>query len=308
MVPSRISVALSLSSVPPTSASLSSVATTVQSYPVPLTTAAPIEASGEGLLLSPSAEVIPKKLLDKMRSGKFIEMKELLQDNMMLAAQVEELQGPLSMHVIGAARPRLREITSLPTWCYCFLGYAAAMTSDPVTRDHLAYARLIIRQAQGQGGLAYLDYDRAFRQQVAADPSIRWNTLNPSLLASTVLGHRSTGARYFCTLCRAVDHTRTQCALAYMEPPAPSVAPPSYQRVPGPVLPRRAANPPATLACFRWNRGLCSSGDRCRFQHVCTSCFGAHRAPECPLAMTRPAVTRPMLPQMSAGQQLTRPQ
>lgn len=34
-----------------------------------------------GLLLSPASEVIPKKLVDKIRSGQFVEMKELLADN-----------------------------------------------------------------------------------------------------------------------------------------------------------------------------------------------------------------------------------
>ena len=61
-------------------------------------------------------------------------------------------------------------------------------TSDPVTREQLAHAKLIIRQAQSQGGLAFFDYDRAFCQQKVADPSLRWNTLNPSLLASTTFG------------------------------------------------------------------------------------------------------------------------
>ena len=55
---------------------------------------------------------------------------------------------------------------------------------DPTTRDQLAYARLIIREALRHGGAGWLDYDRAFRQQAAADPSLRWNTLLPGLLAS----------------------------------------------------------------------------------------------------------------------------
>ena len=169
-------------------------------------------ASG-GLMLSPASEVIPKKLMDKLRAGKFVDMKELLQDNISLVTQLDELQGPSSLQVIGAARPKLREISSFPAWCYCFLGYMACMTSDPVTRDQLAYARLVVKQSQSQSGLAWLDYDRAFRQQLAADPSTRWNSLNPSLLASTTLGHRPTGTQTFCTLCRAVDHTRVQCAL-----------------------------------------------------------------------------------------------
>ena len=119
-------------------------------------------------------------------TGKFIEMKELMQDNISLAAQLEELQqGSSSLQVIGAACLCLREVASITAWCYCFLAYAATTTSDPVTREQLAYEKLIIRQAQSQGGLAFLDYNRAFFQKKVADPSLRWNTLNPSLLAST---------------------------------------------------------------------------------------------------------------------------
>ena len=72
------------------------------------------------------------KLVDKIRAGKFVEMKELLQDNISLVAQLEELQGPSSLQLIGASRPRLCEVSSLATWCYCFLGYAATMKSTSI--------------------------------------------------------------------------------------------------------------------------------------------------------------------------------
>ncbi len=78
--------------------------------------------------------------MEKIRSGKFVAMKELLHDNITLVDQLEALQGPTSVQVVGVARPRLRQVTSLPTWCYCFLGYVATMTADPITRDQLAYA------------------------------------------------------------------------------------------------------------------------------------------------------------------------
>lgn len=300
---------LSLTSDPPPPSALTSLATVAVSGAAPIYSVAaanppaptplvppssllthpigtPSESSSAGLLLSPASEVIPKKLVEKIRSGRFTEMKELLQDNISLATQLEELQGPSSLQVIGAARPRLREISSLPTWCYCFLGYAAAMTSDPRTRDQLAYARLIIRQAQSQGGCSFLDYDRAFRQQMASDPSMRWNALNPSLLASTSLGSRSTGARTFCTLCRAVDHTRTQCALAFLEPAQAHSSPAFYQRGPNQGVPR---NPQSAPVCFSWNRGPCPYGSKCRFRHVCSKCAAAsHKAPECQQTVTAP--------------------
>ena len=42
-------------------------------------------------------------------------------------------------------------------------------TADPITRDQLAYAGTIIKEAQCQGGLAWLDSDKAVRQQLAPD-------------------------------------------------------------------------------------------------------------------------------------------
>lgn len=54
--------------------------------------------------------------------------------------------------MLGASKPCLREIMSLPMWCDCFLGYVALQNLDPVTRDQLAYARLLIKEAQQHGG------------------------------------------------------------------------------------------------------------------------------------------------------------
>ena len=120
-----------------------------------------------GVTISPSGETFPQKLVEKVRAGQYVDMKELLTDNVSLVRQLET-----AGLMLGPARPRLREVSSLPMWCYCFLGYMA-ITSDPATRDQLAYARLIIREAQRHGGLGWLNYDRAFRQQAVGDPSLQ---------------------------------------------------------------------------------------------------------------------------------------
>ena len=39
--------------------------------------------------------------------------------------------------------------------------------------------------------LAWLAYDRALRNQLAIDPTKRWNTLDGDLQASTILGART---------------------------------------------------------------------------------------------------------------------
>ena len=45
----------------------------------------------------------------------------------------------------GVMRPRLWEVVLLPTWLYSYMAYVAMRTPDPLTREMLAYARLIIR-------------------------------------------------------------------------------------------------------------------------------------------------------------------
>ena len=209
-------------SSPATPSLIWSVSSSPSMLPLPQTPSQP-----GGLILSPAGEILPQKLLDKIRSRKFVDMKELLTDNIALIQQLEATN-QATVQVVGAARPRLREVTSLASWCYCFLGYMAALTTDSTTRNQLAYAHLIVREAQRHGGLAWLDYDRAFRQQAAVDPTIPWNTLNPGLQAATMLSQRSPGPSTFCTLCRMVDHSRAQCALQFLEPPtACCSAPPS---------------------------------------------------------------------------------
>ncbi len=232
----------------------------------------PMPPSG-GLILSPAGEVLPRKLVDKIQSRQFVDMKELLSDNIALLQQLEATQGQ-AIQIIGPTRPRLREVTSLATWSYCFLGYMAVLTTDATTRDQLAYARLLIREAQRHGGQSWLDYDRAFRQQAAADPTTPWNTINPGLQAATILTQRPSSQTTFCTLCRMVDHSRSQCALQYLEP-----APSSGQRPMPPAWGRRTR----PQICYSWNQGTCSFPGRCAFRHICSSCTNPyHKATECP--------------------------
>jgi len=208
-----------------------------------------------GMILSPALEPVPHKLVEKTRSGQFVDMKEFLADNMALTQQLEAIPGMLPIATLGATRPRLREVNSLSTWCYCFLGYMAIRTADPATRDQLTYARLLIREARRHGRSGWLAYDRAFRQQAAADPTLRWNTLIPGLQASTILGQR-TSQGSFCTLCRDVDHSRSQCALACLEPA--STSPTNAQPTRASRLYASWRRPESALnVCISWNKGNC---------------------------------------------------
>ena len=61
-------------------------------------------------------------------------MRKLLADNISILNQLEAMQGFPPLQLLGAARSRLQEVTSLSTGCYCFLGYMAILMSDPTRK------------------------------------------------------------------------------------------------------------------------------------------------------------------------------
>ena len=164
----------------------------------------------------------------------------------------------------------------MATWCYYFLGYLSVLTTDSTTRDQMAYACLHIREAQRHGGQAWLNYDWPFCQQAVVDPTILWKTINPGLQAETILSQQPSGQATFCTLCRMVNHVRSQCALQFLEPTPVSATSPHTTPISG----RRFRR----VLCFSWNLGQSSFPGRCKFRHICSSCESpTHRATDCHL-------------------------
>ena len=98
-----------------------------------------------GVTLSPATEPFPRKIVDRICSSQFVEMRDLLTDNMSLLHQLEAVNGqhPLPS-LLGTLRPHLRDVTSLSYWLYCYMAYVAIRSTDPLTRDMLAYGRLLI--------------------------------------------------------------------------------------------------------------------------------------------------------------------
>ena len=104
---------------------------------------------------------------------------------------------------------RLREVPSLASWLYCFNAYMAVRTTDSLTRQTLAYSKLIIREALRHGGSGWLEYNWMFLRQLAIDPSMSWNNLQPSLLVAIVLNQPGpTPPGSFCLLCRDTGELR----------------------------------------------------------------------------------------------------
>ena len=232
-----------------------------------------------GLILSPAMAPIPHRLVQRIQAGRFVEMRELLTDNLALHDQLEAVQGLPGMIALPATlRTRQREVTSLTSWMYSFSAYMAVRTTDEFTRNMLTYCRLIIHEALRHGGQGWIEYDRTFRRLCEVDATLPWNSLLPDLQASTILSQRQP-AGLFCVLCRGVDHSRQQCSLSSIRPPPINPGPFPVRDQRRPQTQRRTGQ--FTPICSSWNTGSCAYPGSCTFRHVCARCFGDHMAMDC---------------------------
>ena len=99
--------------------------------------------------LSLSSEPVPTRLVQRIRGGHFVEMHDLLGDNITLTQHFELAANYFPTVLPSSVRSRLREVSSIPSWVYCFLTYLAVLVQDQTVRDRLVYARLIIFSSPG---------------------------------------------------------------------------------------------------------------------------------------------------------------
>ena len=154
---------------------------------------------------------VPSKLVARILRGEFVDMAELLRDNLEAHRRAVSSQ---STPTTSGGRSR-REIPDVLSWVQCFGMYMAVVTSKfPMRiRELLAYQTLIVREARRCGGREWLAYDTHFRQQVVGDNLADWSRLNQSLYVVT-FGTQGERDRWRdCILCLESDHVEEQCAL-----------------------------------------------------------------------------------------------
>ena len=230
----------------------------------------PQEPLGTGnVSLSMSLWPVPARIVQAIRTSWYVEMCDLLADN--VAVCQHDIHGAMGVQVLpDSSRPKIREVTSLPSWVCCFLIYIAVGTADPVARQRLTYAVLLIREALRHGVQGWLEYDCLFRQQAAIDPTLPWNLIHPGLQATTMLG-QSARPGTFCLICAETDHSAPQCAMAQLQQPT--------LRSGNSTTPRAGT---VRRICSSWNEGNCMYPGTCTYRHVCSRCFQPlHPARDC---------------------------
>ena len=234
-------------------------------------------------VLSETLPIVPAKLVRKILSGDFVDMAELLKDNMEAerrrhASEADPTQGHLGQP------PTRREVPDLMSWLQCFSLYAAVVCNKypEKAREMWAYQALMISEFRRCGGRGWQLYDTAFRQHAASLELTDFSKINQGLYATTFLAYGGKGQ--FCHSCMLSDHTVEECAL-HPSRSVPvirigeSVGEGSREdaRLPRSQECRRAARG----ACFAWNNGRCTV-PYCRFSHICSRCASSdHRRPQC---------------------------
>ena len=257
----------------------------------------PTSQPQQPLLLSTALPPIPARVVEKVRSGTFIEMKELLPDNVALLRRLKEIGA--ANHPSPANSARLRDIRILLSWASCFMSFVAAKSDHRETRELMAYGKIIISLAQGHGGLGWATYDSLFRQQVAAGAEPAWTQLNASLMAATVLGAGNEPQPRPCFRCQATDHSAQECALASID----NTPPPSRSSWTNRSSARYRPYNQQEEICCRFNRGTCSAAS-CKYEHRCATCQKAgHGSHECSRRPLKPAMAENVQPALTKPRQ-----
>lgn len=245
----------------------------------------PPSSSTSPFVLSEGLPPVPAKLVAKIQKGDYVDMAELLRDNMEWERRLSSSDSSGSK--IG--RASRREVPDLLSWITCFGIYASVVCdkSPEKAKQLLAYQTLIVREARRCGGKGWQSYDSMFRQQVANKPEADWSVLNSSLYTTSFLANQN-GRGRTCKWCLETDHASTSCALAPPSNEKQQSRPNSYGRDRDldstPFSDRRSARwgrNEVRGACFAWNEGRCSL-PYCRWRHVCCKCGSAdHRESTC---------------------------
>lgn len=232
---------------------------------------------------------VPAKLVSKIRRGEYVDMSELLRDNMELERRRDSWE--VSSNTFGLTpQPRRREVPDLLSWVQCFGMYAAVLySSSPERLQQLyAYQTMIVREAHRCGGKGWLAYDQMFCQQ-AAVRATDWSKLNNSLYATTFLQQQN-GRGRTCIHCMETDHVSNECSLAPLQPGRPL----TLSRPDAPSdSDERGNKGRSSKICCSWNDGRCAIGPYCRYCHIlCAKCgSNSHKVMNC---TTYPSARQPL--------------
>ena len=147
---------------------------------------------------------VPTKLIEKIESGKFVDMSELLSDYLGVLENEDQQK---------SSKPKHRNVTNILEWARCFALYTSILSRKQPQRvaDLLGYQSLIILASIAYEGDSWQGYDRIFRQHAAVKSSCTWASIDAPLWNVAFAGKTMSP---HCKHCFSFGHTSTECAWA----------------------------------------------------------------------------------------------
>ena len=251
--------------------------------------------TGAAVYIGEGLPPVPNKLADRIRKWEFIDMSELLPE-FWDHSPPKPADSQNSTQQLPARRTR--RVTDIATWIQCYASYVGVLsgTSPEAVPELMAYLVHIVRVSQDFGGMAWVNYDMAFRRQAASTGNRQWSRINPSLYSICFAGAARTNTR--CDLCLSLTHETRDCALsgggerevgarlAAIESAVLSLS----ASHPAPA-PSYAGPPQRREICRSWNNNRCTYA-KCKYRHVCRVCQGPRPAFDCCERMLGPPTGR----------------
>ena len=196
------------------------------------------------MLFSSGLPPIPAKLVDRIQSGLFVEMSDLLPQKLISA------EYSVGDHMTSQ-KPKQYEVTTIIEWVQCFGIYIAIVSKKEPERtaDLHGYQQLIIHSSQHHQEGRWLIYDRHFRLKASATGLKEWSTIEINIWN-----------------------------LAFPERTVPI----SAQPIPRHSGPGSQPLPANRKICLEWNDNPspnCPYPD-CRFEHRCYRCVFNSKVPD----------------------------
>ena len=254
-----LSATSSAGSVVPAAISLPALSTNTTGFPVGT-------YLGEGLL------PVPDKLVQKIVRLEYIEMRELMPETWLK----EEDEGK---QTLSWPKRRTTPVTDILQWLQCYAAMVGVLSKayPSMVPEFMSYQATIIKCARDFDGLAWAQYDRAYRRQVAQTKELRWSKLNPTLYSLCFAGKAR--RHVVCSFCLSDNHSSEQCP---ENPNCLAASLPLYHTpaVPAPVF---GGAPRAEKLCnlFNAKEGPRCGFRNCKFAHKCSACRGAHARAYC---------------------------
>ena len=220
------------------------------------------EASQRAVSIGQGLPPVPKKLANKIESGEYLNMAELLPNHLGSYRNLTlKDKGGVSLTLEdkgGVPKSKRRAVTNISEWIQCFSIYIAIIAQKHPERvpDLLGYQYLTIDASIQYEGDSWIEYDRRFRVRAATNSTKIWASLDPTLWNLAFAGNARISR---CKHCFGLTHPSAECEWE-SEAVQPINSPPQLFMDPASQYRR---------ICRKWNNAPVPG---CTYEHICFTC------------------------------------